>query len=592
MSTVGQLYARLWGLLSRRQQMGFLVVLMVAVINSLLEVALVALTAVFGSALISPASFLGRDRLVAMLQALGRPPANSMDLILSAGVFTLMGLALRGLLGMLRTWFDARYTSGCYRSVACRAFARVLSQDFLWHGRQNSAVLIKLLHEDLNAIQQLLVHGLALGSDLLTVAFILAALLWKAGWQALGIFLALGILGLSVHRVTHRMLKRVSAEDHAFSRQAIVTISHSLQGIREAKVSLREPMLLGEFERLRRRMERLRADSEVLRAAPRYLMELLGIGALVLVLATLNGSEALVSTFTVLAVGFIRLLPAVNRILISLGGISNNLAPAEASLGVFELDPNQGYAAPAGERTSIESLELRNVSFSYGEGEALAGISLRLERGQSLGLVGASGGGKSTLTDIFSGLVLPTAGAVLANGTPLAGALYRSFPGRIGYVMQTPFLFDGTLAQNVAFRFEGVDAQRVWSCLRVAQLEEFVRELPEGLETRIGERGVRLSGGQAQRLAIARSIYDNPDVLILDEATSALDGPTEGAFMQALEGLRDRILIIVAHRLSTVRGCDQILVLRAGRQAGLGTHEELLRSCADYAELAKVLASS
>jgi ATP-binding cassette subfamily C protein len=239
-----------------------------------------------------------------------------------------------------------------------------------------------------------------------------------------------------------------------------------------------------------------------------------------------------------------------------------------------------------------ERLELRRVSYVY-EGttrQALTGIDLTVERGRSLGIVGRTGAGKSTLLDVLVGLLQPTAGEILLDGAPLSGDM-RAWQRQIGYVPQTIYLTDTSLRENIALGIpaDRIDGDAVLQAVRMAQLDDLVAELDAGIDTVVGERGVRLSGGQRQRVAIARALYHQPQILVFDEATSALDLETErrlSAAIAALHGMKT--LILVAHRLATVADCDTLLFLHEGRVAGRGTYAELLRDNDDFRAMAAV----
>jgi ABC-type multidrug transport system fused ATPase/permease subunit len=225
------------------------------------------------------------------------------------------------------------------------------------------------------------------------------------------------------------------------------------------------------------------------------------------------------------------------------------------------------------------SITIENLSFSYetASTQALTGVSIDIARGEAVGLVGPSGSGKSTLVDILLGLLEPTSGRVLVDGDDIHDNL-RGWQDQIGYVPQSIFLTDDTLRRNVAFGLpkDQIDHDAVKSAIRSAQLEDFVASLPDGLDTIVGERGVRLSGGQRQRIGIARALYHNPDVLVLDEATSSLDTETEHGVMQAVQALQgEKTVIIVAHRLSTVEYCDRLYRLENARIVDEGTFSEV-----------------
>jgi ABC-type multidrug transport system fused ATPase/permease subunit len=232
------------------------------------------------------------------------------------------------------------------------------------------------------------------------------------------------------------------------------------------------------------------------------------------------------------------------------------------------------------ETLAFETLQVENLTFAY-EGIAdsvLNDVNVYIQSGEAVGFVGQSGSGKSTLIDIMLGLLEPQSGSVLINGHAIEN-IKQSWQMQIGYIPQTIFLMDDSLRRNIAIGIDDkeIDEFAITEALKSAQLEEFVASLPEGLDTLVGERGVRLSGGQRQRIGIARALYHRPSVLVLDEATSSLDTETEHGVMQAVQALQgNKTVIIVAHRLSTVEYCDRLYRLDAGRIVDEGTFDEVM----------------
>jgi len=241
----------------------------------------------------------------------------------------------------------------------------------------------------------------------------------------------------------------------------------------------------------------------------------------------------------------------------------------------------------------LNELRLDDVAFEY-EGaseEALRGVSLTVKHGEHVGIVGPSGGGKTTLVDVMVGLLPPTRGRVLVNEEPLATVGVSRFRRRVGYISQHVYLIDDSILRNVAFGAEVIDEAHARACLKAARLDDMLAGLPEGIETRVGERGVRLSGGQRQRIAIARALYREPELLVMDEATSSLDGLTEREIVESLETVgTGRTVIVIAHRLSTVRRCDRIVVLENGKIADQGSWSDLLERSQTFRRLVEASA--
>jgi ATP-binding cassette subfamily C protein len=276
-------------------------------------------------------------------------------------------------------------------------------------------------------------------------------------------------------------------------------------------------------------------------------------------------------------------------------GLWNNGAHVEALYKhCASLPPGPPAAAPPAQvaaRMPWRRIDLEDVAFEYAGAQrnVLHRVTLAIEAGRSYGIVGRSGAGKSTLIDLVVGLLSPTSGRILVDGKPLTAEAAPRWQQRIGYVPQSPFILDDTLRANIALGIppHEVDEARLRRCLDMANLTELASELHAGLEAPLGDRGIRLSGGQRQRVAIARALYKDPDILVLDEATSALDSPNERLVYRAIDSLKGRLTIIsIAHRITTLQGCDEILVMEGGRLAARGTHKELLRSSRLFAELA------
>ena len=339
----------------------------------------------------------------------------------------------------------------------------------------------------------------------------------------------------------------------------------------------------------------------VVNQSMRYILEaLLIIGAAGVVgFAAVTGSTTtvLVSIGVLLAGGF-RILPALNGILFS----SNTIRSYEPAVAVVEAtlaDLTTNAQAMFNEDRVMTDESLLSGSFTFDSvtfrypsrsDAALRDVSVKVEFGESIGIAGASGSGKSTFVDLLLGLLDPTSGDILVDGKPLRACL-SSWRSGIGFVSQDIFLADDTLAANIAFGRDedGIDADRLARCLRIAHLESVIAELPEGLGTVLGERGIRLSGGQRQRVGLARALYLEPRVLILDEATSALDNETERAISDALRELHGELtMVVIAHRLSTVRSCDRIIYLDGGAVSGIGTFDELAARNAGFSRLVEL----
>ena len=315
-----------------------------------------------------------------------------------------------------------------------------------------------------------------------------------------------------------------------------------------------------------------------------------------LVTLTLGPGADVVSLLGLFAYATFRLVPSANRITLYLSSARTGHAFVphlydDFVTTVFQPDP--GSSAPVdGPITFADAIVFNRVSYVYQarREHAFWEMDLTIRRGESVGIVGRTGAGKSTLADLLLGLLHPTSGRITVDGRDIGTGL-RAWQSLIGYVPQEFFLIDDTLRRNIAFGLDEheIDEGKVINAARLAQLDELVTSLPQGLETRVGERGVRLSGGQRQRVTIARALYREPQVLVFDEATAALDTPSEQEIVRAIEALhRTKTMIVIAHRLSTVHRCDRIVLMDAGRVTGVGSFQQLLEGHAGFREMVGV----
>jgi ABC-type multidrug transport system fused ATPase/permease subunit len=334
------------------------------------------------------------------------------------------------------------------------------------------------------------------------------------------------------------------------------------------------------------------ATSHTLSQVPQFIIEAVGFGGviiLVLILIATSGGVtggALQTVLPVLGVyvfAAYRLLPATQHIY---KGISQLRFGKAAVDTVYEdLQQHQHISEtrtePQEKLTPQQSIVLEHLKYTYpnADSPALQDINLTIPTGSSVGLVGGSGAGKTTLVDLLLGLLRPSEGTIQVDGKPVTDKDVNRWQQAVGYVPQEIFLADSSIAENIALGIppEEINYEQVTQCARMAQVHDFImNDLPQQYDTVAGERGIRLSGGQRQRLGIARALYHEPAVLVLDEATSALDTVTEKAVMDAIEILaQQKTIIIIAHRLSTVRGCDKVVLLEKGKIAAAGSFEEL-----------------
>jgi ABC-type multidrug transport system fused ATPase/permease subunit len=392
------------------------------------------------------------------------------------------------------------------------------------------------------------------------------------------------------HRLSHGPLLRWGTARQHHEHLQMQHLQQGLGGVKELLLFGRETNTLDAYQRHTISSTKAISRHQLLQQLPRLGLELLAVcalaGLVIVMLATGRPLEALLPILGLFAAAAFRLLPSANRMINAIQTIRYALPAVKVIHDELMLarDPVPPTAPRASDIRFRDALRLERVSFHYPSRSeaALHEIDIRIPRGSCVGFIGGSGAGKSTLIDVILGLHTPTQGTVCADGVDIQNNL-RGWQSLIGYVPQTIFLTDDTLRRNVAFGLADreIDDEAVMRAIRAAQLDEFVASLPSGLETTVGERGVRLSGGQLQRIGIARALYHDPEVLVLDEATSSLDTATERGVMGAVRSLRGhKTLIIVAHRLSTVEHCDWLYRLEAGQIVEGGEAPKVLSAAA------------
>jgi ABC-type multidrug transport system fused ATPase/permease subunit len=507
-----------------------------------------------------------------ILRALGEP---SQPQLIAMGMVALVALYLvkNVFLGYF-AWRQNRFTSDVKAELSQRLFTIYLRQPYTFHLRNNSALLIRNVIGEASTFSGTLTHALNFVTEGVVLTSVAALLLVV---EPVGTLVVVTILGGSAWGFYHWARIRIGRWGqlrHYHEGLLIQHLQQGLGGVKEMKLLGREAAFLAQFRVHNIQATRASELHATLSQFPRLWLELLAVtGLATLAISMLAQRRELANILPMLGLfgaAAFRTMPSVGRVLGAAQALRYGL-PAIDTL-YDELQRPLQHPEPVKRENSAtfeRDIRLTDVTYTYpgAASPALMGVTLTVGKGESVGFVGSSGAGKSTLVDIVLGLLTPDAGQVAVDGQEIQHAL-RNWQSQIGYVPQSIFLTDDTLRRNVAFGLaeDQIDDAAVERALEAAQLKEFVAGLPDGLETPVGERGVRLSGGQRQRIGIARALYHDPAVLVLDEATSALDVETERDVMQAVEALHGRkTILIVAHRLSTVAHCDRQYRLEQGR---------------------------
>ncbi len=575
------------GMLSRRERLEWAGMCLIGAMTALLEAAAAAAVVVLLQLLSSPGA-VPPGRILRALQEAWSPDAR--ELVFVTALAAAFVQAAKIGMSLLLVWRQSIANARTSERLATRLIERYLFAPYAFHLHRGSASLVAALLGSVPAFQGLFLQSIVslLGEGLILVA-LSAMLVASAPAPALGALALLGALIYASVRLGQRRQHELGEIEQTTAKRVLRTLQQAFTGIKEVKAFGRERAILEALSRDQRSLAAVREARLVILAVPRLWIEGIFLVGMLLVLALLARRSELAQVLPLLGLGAytgFRAIPSANRIISHVANVRYARAHLQVLLEDSRLPaPGDEAALGVGPLPLTRELALEDVCFSFdGRTEVLGGVSVRIARGQSIGIVGPSGAGKTTIVNLLLGLLVPGRGRITVDGVDVAGQVH-AWRRSIGYVPQDPVLLDDTIRRNVAFGVPDaeIDEARLAAAVRTARLEEVLAGLPLGLATVIGERGVRLSGGQRQRIAIARALYGDPPILLFDEATSALDPQTEQELTNAIAELsREKTLVVVAHRIQTVRGCDRLLFLQEGRVTDEGTFAELRQRCAPF----------
>ena len=507
-----------------------------------------------------------------LLAALGNP--TQAELIVNVMLGLVAIYLLKNLFLAFLAWRQTRFAFGVQVQLSQRLFTAYLRQPYTFHLQRNSAQLIRNVTGEVGMFTDAIVNSLNIMTELLVLLGISALLLTVEPAGTLIAVLVLGGAALTFHHGMRNRILRWGETRQLHDGLRLQHLQQGLGGAKDVKLLGRESNFLDQYRVHSAQSARVGQFQATLLMMPRLWLELMAVAGLATLVITMLAQgrpmATIVPTLGLFAAAAFRLMPSVNRILAA-AQVLRYYLPVVNTLHeeIKVAAPEQATRRTQHPAANFQSdIRLANVRYTYPAAatSALNDIALRIRKGESIGFVGPSGSGKSTLVDVVLGLLTPESGQVLVDGADIQKDL-RAWQDQIGYVPQSIYLTDDTLRRNVAFGLPDgeIDEAEVARAVQAAQLDEFVATLPKGLDTVVGERGIRLSGGQRQRIGIARALYHDPAVLVLDEATSALDTATERGVMQAVTALHGaKTILIVAHRLSTVAHCDRLYRLDQG----------------------------
>lgn len=528
--------------------------------------------------------------LRSVVPAMSRSRAIPLVALMVAAVFVLKGLVRVG-----EVYLRERTTRRNESDIAVAMLARYLNAPYAFHLKRNSPELIHNVESGaLGVCAEALGAATTVATELLVALSVIAMVVWvtpRAAVVAFGIgLLAFGSLALTQKQTLRLAKKRLDA---IIVRHG--TVRDSLEAISDLKLLGRTDFFLERYRAAHDTFARAEAHWVTLQWVPRLMVETIFVCGLAATILAMDLGESeiwlMAPTLGIFAYAALRLLPSFHLVVFHLNRVTVATPVVDALYRDFVALPRPS-ASTATARTPLpfdRQIEIEHVSYTY-EGNTrptLHDLHAVIHHGESIGIVGSTGAGKSTLIAVLLGLLEPTTGRVTVDGHDIRDSV-DAWQRQLGVVPQQVLLLDGSIAANIALGIdpEHIDLGRVREVAEMAQLRTWIDSLPDGFETHVGERGVRVSGGERQRIAIARALYRDPAVVVLDEATSALDNATEKAIAETIERLHGRkTTIIIAHRLSTVRRCDRLLLLAEGRILDSGTYDELTQRNPEFQTL-------
>ncbi|HEV8017065.1 MAG TPA: ABC transporter ATP-binding protein [Steroidobacteraceae bacterium] len=595
-SSVAGLLARLWRGLQLRRRRQFVLIMGLMVVSAFAEVASLGAVLPFLGILTAPEKVFGNHWVAGAAHALGINSAQRLLLPLTLA-FAVMAL-VAGAIRLLLLWVTTRFTFAAGADLSIEVYLRTLYQPYEVHVARNSSEVISgITYKVGGTVLGVLLPLMTLLSSVMLLVAIPLALIAIDPVVALASSLVLGasygvISWLSRRRLYHNSRRQADAQTYVLK-----ALQEGLGAIRDVLLDGAQPVFCEVYRQADQQLRRAQASNVFIAQSPRFAMEAVGM---VLIAALAYGmtrhTQSAIGALPVLgalALGAQRLLPALQQAFGAWATIAGSRAYLTDTVALIDQPmPAEALEAAPEPLCFQHAIEFRNVHFRYAaEGPwVLEDLTFMIPKGARVGLVGGTGSGKSTTLDLLMGLLKPTHGEILVDGSPIGGTRARSWQRTLAHVPQSIYLADASVAENIAFGIPtgAIDMQRVRAAARRAQIDEFIEGRPGAYAALVGERGVRLSGGQRQRIGIARALYKRASVLVLDEATSALDNATERAVMDAIDGLdRELTVLLIAHRLTTVRRCDTILELERGRLVAQGTYELLLECSQSFRQVAQ-----
>ena len=564
----------------RKQKLQIILILIVILFGGIFETLGVSMILPLMSAILDKEAFLANEYVIAICDTIGVHDFNTiLILIICALIFAFV---FKNAYLIFSTYVQAKFVNNNRYRTSRNLLSQYLHRPYEYYLNADSATILRTIYGDMDNVFNLLQQCMNLAAETI-VSFCLVCMMLVMDFKMTLVIVAmLGLTTVFISKVLKRKLNRIGEHSRMEQANQYKWILQSVSGIKDVKVLHKEKYFTKQYEIAAKNYAADIVKNNVFVNIPRLLIETVSIASILgyLAVSILMGTSVaelmkLVSAFALAAV---RLMPSVNRVNTYIANISYHESALNYIYDNIDIEAvrEQGRQDALKKKEEVKEpitlskeIALSDITYAYPNTEKniFDHADMMIPVGKSIGVVGPSGAGKTTVVDILLGLLDIQGGKITSDGTDIMKN-YASWLSHIGYIPQSIYMVDDTIRSNIAFgvKKEEIDEARVWEVLEEAQMKSFVENLPDGLDTEIGERGVRISGGQRQRLGIARALYHNPELLIFDEATSALDNDTETAIMEAIDKLHgQKTMVIIAHRLRTIENCDMIYEVRDGK---------------------------
>ena len=595
------IFKKILKLLNEKERKRLYMLFGIMTLSALIEVVGIVSILPFLSLITNPALINNNNILNLLYTSFNFQSTNKF--LIFIGVMVLVVLIVSNVLVILTMWGVARFTNMRNYSISRRLLSRYLYQPYVFFLNKNTIELGKNILSEVSSVTSgVLIPLMDIISRGIVALFIFAMLLAVEPLLALSVMVILSVAYMFIYRIVKKKISNLGKRRFSANTKLHKAVYEAFGGIKQLKLLGFEKVFINRYSEPSSSYAKDTATNKIISGTPRYIMEVIAIGGIISVvlylLASNRGFQDTLPMIGLFAFAAYRIMPALQNIFTSVTTIrfyTSSLDVLYEDMFSFE---HKSYTKNYFTKKLLpvklqKELKLEKITFSYPEisKPVIDNLNIKISSNTSVAFVGKTGEGKTTIADIILGLLRPDSGRILVDDIEITVDNLSNWQKNLGYIPQDIYLLDDTVTRNIAFGVpdEEIDDNIVKNVAQIANIHNFVtEELPDKYQTSVGERGIRLSGGQRQRIGIARALYHNPGVLVLDEATSALDGTTENEVFEAINNIaRTKTLIIIAHRLTTIKGCDVIYVLKDGKIVGQGKYQELMKLNTEFQKMAK-----